>query len=107
MPDARPLTAIICDPDSFTRSAAAHLAREAGFDVLAEITSSVDAARQVDLLEPSLVVILHEQSGLTGLDAIPELRATGDLAPEVVLLTSDLSVKDRAIERGAFGVALR
>ena len=102
------MTAIVCDPDAFTRASTAVLARNAGFDVLAEITYSIDAAHQVEVSGPSLVLILHEQSGLTGLDAIAELRATKpDLPPEVVLLTSDLSIRDRAIDHGGFGVALR
>lgn len=108
MPEARPLTVIVCDPDPFTRSATSSLARSAGFEVLAEITYSVDAARQAALTSPSLVMILHEQSGLTGLDAIEELRATDlDLPPEIVLLTSDLSISARAAELGAFAVAQR
>lgn len=108
MPEARPLTVIVCDPDPFTRSAAASLARAAGFEIIAEIAYSVDAARQVAITAPSLVMILHEQSGLTGLDAVEELRATDvDLPPEIVLLTSDLSISARASELGAFGVALR
>lgn len=108
MPEARPLTAIVCDPDPFTRSATSSLARSAGFEVVAEIVFSVDAARQVSLSSPSLVLILHEQAGLTGLDAVQELRATEvELPPEIVLLTSDLSISPRAAELGAFGVALR
>jgi DNA-binding NarL/FixJ family response regulator len=108
MPEARPLTAIVCDPDPFTRAGTAALARDAGFDVLAEIVHSVDAARQVQMASPSLVIILHEQAGVTGLDAIAELRATDpDQPPEVVLLTSDLSIQDRAMAVGGFGVARR
>jgi len=106
MPEPRPLTAVVCDPDPFTRSATSSLARSAGFEVVAEIVYSVDAARQVSLSSPSLVLILHEQSGLTGLDAIEELRATDvELPPEIVLLASDLSIGPRAAELGAFGVA--
>lgn len=108
MPEERPLTAIVCDPDAFTRGATARLAAAAGFDVLAEITYAVDAAHNVAMARPSLVILLNEQSGLPGLDAIPEIRAAvPEAPPEVVLLTSDVAVKDRALEQGAYAIALR
>lgn len=108
MPEARPLTAIVCDPDPFTRAGTALLARDAGFDVLAEIAYAVDAAHNTEMVRPSLVLILHEQSGLAGLDAIAEIRAAvPDAPPEVVLLTSDVAVRDRALDHGAFAIAIR
>jgi DNA-binding NarL/FixJ family response regulator len=108
MPEARPLTAIVCDPDPFTRGSTARIASEVGFDVLAEIAYSVEVAHNTAMVRPSLVVILHEQSGVSGLDAIGEIRAAmPDAPPEVVLLTSDVAVRDRALERGAYGIALR
>jgi DNA-binding NarL/FixJ family response regulator len=108
MPEARPLTAIVCDPDPFTRTSTAQLARQAGFDVLAEIAYAVDAAHNTEMARPSLVIVVHEQAGFSGLDAIGEIRAaTPDAPAEVLLLTSDGSVRDRAIDHGAFGIALR
>jgi DNA-binding NarL/FixJ family response regulator len=108
MPEARPLTAIVCDPDPFTRASTAVLARDAGFDVLAEIAYAVDAAHNTEMAQPTLVIVLNEQSGFAGIDAIAEIRAAvpGE-PPEVLLLTSDMSVKDRAIANGAFGIAKR
>jgi DNA-binding NarL/FixJ family response regulator len=108
MPEARPLTAIVCDQDPFTRASTALLARDAGFDVLAEIAYAVDAAHNTEMAEPSLVLIVHEQSGFSGLEAIPEVRAAlPDAPPEVVLLTSDASIRDRALAQGAFAIAIR
>ncbi len=108
MPEARPLTAIVCDPDPFTRASTAVLARDAGFDVLAEFAFSVDAARQVEVVGPSLVLMVNEQVGVTGIDAIDEVRAANPAGPpEVVLLTSDLSISDQATALGAFAVARR
>ena len=90
MPEARPLTAIVCDPDAFTRNGTAVLARAAGFDVLAEIAYAVDAAHQTELTRPSLVIILHEQSGLPGLDAVAEIRAAvPDAPPEVLAMARE------------------
>lgn len=108
MPEPRPLTAIVCDPDPFTRGATARLAREAGFEVLAEIGYAVDAAHGAETARPSLVILLHEQSGFTGLEAIEEVRAAvPDAPPEVVLLTSDLALEERAFDRGASAIARR
>ena len=102
------MTAIVCDPDAFTRNSAALLARGAGFEVLAEIPYSVDAANTTERLQPSLVIILHEQGGLAGLDAVEEIRAARpEEPPEVLLLTSDVAIKDRALANGAYGIALR
>jgi CheY-like chemotaxis protein len=106
MPDPRPLTAIVCDVDSWNRRVLAQLATDAGFEVQAEAAQSVEALRMNDLLHPSLVVILNEQNGLSGMDALPDLLAA-DPRPEVLLVAGDASVRPNDKGAGAFDVAVR
>ncbi len=106
MPDPRPLTAILCDVDSWNRRVLSRLLAEAGFDVLAEATRSIEAIQLNKLLHPSLVVILNEQDSFTGLAALPELLAA-EPAPEVLLIAGDGSLGANAKGLGAFDVAVR
>ncbi len=106
MPDPRPLTAIVCDVDSWNRRVLAQLVAEAGFEILAETSQSIEALQMNRVVHPSLVVILNEQAGLGGLEALPDLLAE-DPAPEVLVVTGDTSLREQAKARGAFDVTLR
>ena len=103
---ARPLKAIICDLDPWLGHATRTLVEAAGFEVVGEAPNAVEAIRITKLLQPTFVIITLEQSGLSGLEAIPDLRA-GDDPPEVVLLANDDSAREAAKKRGAFELAVR
>lgn len=106
MPEARPLHAIVCDFDRWHRLSITQLLEEAGFSVVAEAEFAVEAIQQVVALHPTLVVITLETSGLSGLDAIPDLRG-GDDPPEIILLANDEKARDAAVAAGAFDLALK
>lgn len=106
MPGARPLQAIICDFDGWHRQAVAQLLEEHGFEILGEAEFAVEALHLVEALHPTLVVITQESSGLSGLDALPELLA-GDDPPEVLLLANDDRARDAARAAGAFDLAVK
>jgi DNA-binding NtrC family response regulator len=106
MPDPRPLNAIVCDVDSWNRRVLAQLVEEAGFEILAETSHSIEALHMSKVVHPSLVVILNEQDGLSGIEALPDFLAA-DPSPEVLLVTGDTSLREQAKQRGAFDITLR
>jgi len=106
MPDPRPLTAVVCDVDSWNCHVMAQLVTAAGFDVLAEVAQAIEAIRMAEAMRPSLVVILHEQSGVTGIEAVPDFLAV-DPPAEVLLVAGDTSLRAHAKAIGAFDVTVR
>lgn len=106
MPDARPLKAMICDPDAWSRRATIELVEEAGFEVIGESENAVEALHQNDYLHPTLIVMTHEHTGLSGLEAIPDLHRAEE-PPEVILISLDDTARDRAKEAGAFELAVK
>jgi len=106
MPGTRPLKAIICDSDAWALRALEPIVTGAGFDIVGEAAHAVDAIRLTGYLRPTLILISHEQHGMSGLEAIPELRQ-GDDAPEVILLALDPTGRDAAKEAGAFELAVK
>jgi DNA-binding NarL/FixJ family response regulator len=105
MPE-RPLKVIICDIDPWSGRATRALVEAAGFQVLGDAPNAVEAIRLTQLLHPTFVLITLEQSGLSGLEALPDLLA-GDDPPEVVLLASDDSARATAKKNGAFELAVK
>ncbi len=106
MPGTRPLKAIICDSDAWELRALEPIVRDAGFDIVGEASHAIDAIRLTGYLRPTLVLISHEQSGLSGLEAISELRQ-GDDPPEVILLALDPTGREPAKDAGAFELAVK
>jgi len=106
MPGTRPLNAIICDSDAWTLRALEPIVKAAGFDIVGEAAHAVDAIRLAGYLHPTLILISHEQSGISGLEAIPELRQ-GDDPPEVIVLSLDPSGRAAAKDAGAFDLAVK
>lgn len=106
MPIARPLTAIVCEADNWTREILTREVERTGFEVLGVSATVIDALNQFRAARPSFVVMGNEHAGMSGMAAMPELRE-GDDPPEVLLIASDGSVRDRAKDEGAYEVAIR
>lgn len=106
MPTARPLTAIVSAADTWERQVTAQEVTAAGFAVLAEATNAVEALHQNKQLRPSLIVMANEHAGLMGIDAVPELREV-DPPPEIILITTDQALHERATELGVFDLSIR
>jgi DNA-binding NarL/FixJ family response regulator len=103
---SRDLTVVVCDSDGWQLQAEAQLLRDHGFDVLGEAENAVEAITLATAYQPNAVVLTHEHMGLSGLDALVDLRAL-DPQPEVLLLSNDGTGYDVATERGAFDVVAR
>jgi len=102
----KPLKALICDHDPWSARASRALLEEAGFEVVGEAPNAVEAIRLTPILQPTFVLIALEQSGLSGLEALPDLLA-GDDPPEVVLVANDDSAREVAKRAGAFELVVK
>ena len=106
MPDARPLKAIVCDVDAWNLRVLTTAVTDAGFEVLGEATTAIDAIRLAELLHPTLVLVAQEHVGLSALEVLPDLRAIPD-APEVIVVSIDGDARPTAKSAGAFDLAVK
>lgn len=106
MTDPKPLRAIVCDLDPVHRLVVSQLVEEAGFEVVGEATNAIETIQQNQYLHPTLIVISHDQIGLSGLDAIADLRSVDD-PPEVILLSVDDAAREHAHQAGAFELSIK
>lgn len=101
MPEARPLRAVICEPDPIEQVAVARAVEEAGFALLDEAQNGPGLLALAARVRPTLVVVASDLPGSSGLEMIRSLR-TGDIDdPEVILITNDLAISHTAFEAGA------
>ncbi|MCU0269471.1 MAG: response regulator [Acidimicrobiales bacterium] len=102
----RPLTLLLCEPDPWSERATRQTIEDAGFALVGTARNAAEAIQICEYLTPSAVVLANEQFGMSGLEALPELRR-GDGPPEVVLISIDETPVRVAMEQGAFGVTRR
>ena len=103
---SRDLTAVVCDSDPWQGRATAQLLVEHGYEVLGTAENAVEAIRLTETTRANVVAITHEHLGLSGLEAIPDLRALPH-EPEVVLMSIDGTGAEAARAAGAFAVVAR
>lgn len=99
----RQLTAVVCDSDIIGQTALRHAAEVAGFEVLETAENGPNLLRSLEFHQPSLLLLAHELTGMTGLDVIAEVNRHDD-HPESILITSDERVLDEAREYSVIGV---
>jgi len=110
---ARPLRAVICDPDLLNQAALAHAAERAGFEVVERVENGPRALASVERLAPSLLLLANELSGMLGEEVVRLLRGPDPHAHstepevEIVLVGTDPSMRDRAMADGASAVVPR
>lgn len=97
------LRALVCDDDPLTRRVVGDLLHDTGFDVVAELdvaTAAIDVARSV---RPAVVVLDVSLLGMTGIEALPALRA---VAPDcaIVVYSSFDNARSEALAAGATAV---
>lgn len=106
MPETNDLHALICDPDTWALRALDTMLQQAGFVVVAATTNAVETIRENQYLHPSLIVMANELGGLSGLEALRDLRA-GDEPPEVILISTDDTGREAAKQAGAYELAVK
>jgi len=94
-PDAVARVLVVDDEPMVREVVARYLARE-GFSVT-EAGDGVAAMTAVDSFRPDLVVLDVMLPGRTGFDVLRTLRARGDAAPPVILLTARVEESDRVL----------
>src|SRR5881227_1936894 len=103
-----PARILIVDDHPLTREALASLLGAHGLDVIGCASDGAEAIQEVGRLQPDLVLLDLSMPGLSGLDALPRLRAA---APgcEVVVLTASGTEENllAAIRAGAAGYLLK
>lgn len=108
-PSARPLRALICDPDPLSQAAVAHTVEGAGFEVVDRSDNGPHALALMKIHEPTLLVVSNELSGMLGYEVLEAVRSPegGEGEPEVILVSGDTSIRERALAAGAQGVLNR
>ena len=106
MSEGKELHAVICDPDSWALRALESMLRGAGFEIVAETHNAIETLRENEYLHPALIVMTNELFGLSGIDAVRELRA-GDDPPEVILISTDGTGREAAKHAGAYDLAVK
>jgi two-component system, NarL family, response regulator NreC len=97
---------LLVDDHAIVRSGVRRLLIDAGFDVVAEASTAAEALLLALSEKPDAIVLDIGLRDRSGLDILPELRATG--ARVVILSMQDEPVyARRALEQGAQGYVLK
>lgn len=106
MPPVRLL--VVDDHTLFRRGLVALLAADPALQVVGEAGDAPEAVRKAQALQPDLVLLDNHLPGVTGIQALPELREAAPLA-RVVLLTVSEDERDlqQALRGGASGYLLK
>lgn len=104
--DSPRFDALICEPDAMTQAGLRGALEAAGYDVVATAVNGVEALRHLQFTKVGLVLSGYELPGMTGLELAEDIRKDPS-GPEVVLLLSDLALRDRALDVGCYAIAPR
>ncbi len=72
--DRRP-RAVVCDDDGVARRVVSHLLDDCGYEVVGDASNAVELIAFVEHLAPHLIVLDMALTGMSGVDAIPHVRA--------------------------------
>ncbi len=99
---------LIVDDHPLTQEALASLLVQHGFEIVAQASSGEEAIRQAAKQQPDLVLLDLSMPGMSGLEALPEIRRVAP-GSEVVVLTASGTEENllRAIRGGASGYLLK
>ena len=106
---ARPLRALICDPDPLSQAAMARTTEAEGFEVVDRTDNAPHLLSLIGHHKPTLIVVANELPGMLGYEVIPMVREPEGRPddPEVILVAGDGSIRPRALADGAQGVLNR
>ncbi len=106
--EAMPSRVLIVDDHPLTRDALSALLRQGGFDVAGDAADAETAIERAAELRPDLVLLDLSLPGMSGVEALPQLREAAPDA-EVVVLTASGTEESLlgAIRAGAAGYLLK
>ena len=99
---------LIVDDHPLTQEALASLLTQHGFEIVGQALSGEEAIKQAAKQQPDLILLDLSMPGMSGLEALPELRRVAP-GSEVIVLTADGTEENllRAIRGGAAGYLLK
>lgn len=100
------LTSAICASDDMVRQVIATAVRHADIEVVSETTLADDLVSTAVLVEPDLIVVDNDLPWRSGLSCLAELYEALPTSA-ILLVANDRSVRDHAMELGAFGVVYK
>lgn len=99
---------LIVDDHPLTQEALASLLTQHGFEIVGQALSGDEAIKQAAKQQPDLILLDLSMPGMSGLEALPELRRVAP-GSEVIVLTASGTEENllRAIRGGASGYLLK
>ena len=99
---------LIVDDHPLTQEALASLLTQHGFEIVGQAASGEEAIRQAAKQQPDLILLDLSMPGMSGLEALPELRRVAP-GSDVIVLTASGTEENllRAIRCGASGYLLK
>jgi DNA-binding NarL/FixJ family response regulator len=93
---------VVCDDDDTVRQIVAILGREAGYDVVGEAATALEAEQLVRLTKPDVLVLDLALMGMSGLDVLDSVHAA---APETTIIVfTAFDTMGGLSQRSAFAV---
>lgn len=103
-----PRTAVVVDDSGSVRLLLKGILEEIGIKVVGTATNGIDGIKAVRATRPALVCLDVDMPGMTGIEALPEVRAASPQS-KVVLITGNASraIVEAAVSGGAKGYFLK
>ena len=93
-------TALICDDDECLRGVISRVVEDAGYGIVAEIDVATHLMAAVAAVQPALVTLDLWLPGISGLDAIREVRAVSP-GTRIVVFSAHDAWREQALALGA------
>jgi len=108
MPDLHETTAVLADDHVIVREGLAALCAANGMRILGQASDGVSAVEMIHELKPDFAILDLQMPGLSGVEVVRKLRATGYLGKLLILSISreDSTVVD-ALRAGADAYLLK
>ena len=95
-----------CAADAMVRQTVAAAIEQAGYELAGETSSGRDTVELARYVQPDLIVIDNDLPWNPGIEWVQELHEAHPVTV-ILLVANDTSIRDRAMELGAFGVVYR
>lgn len=97
---------LVCAADTMVRQTAAAAVEQAGYELAGETASGRDTVELARYVRPDVIVIDNDLPWNPGIEWVKELHEEHPVTV-ILLIANDPSIRERAMEHGAFGVVYR